>query len=619
MASLSPFQLLPSHIVELIVHYVDPNSKNHSFKLLHQPLLSVCSNFRAMTCSLNSQTYTLSLTLTKHGFKESSLADANGCPWIICPQFNDYSTHRLAKSLDIRVELGCIYSGMALELLSRVPYKDCIFPAVRTSMFTFSINPVDTGDDIDDSVVQANITAFVQRLLQLAPRVRECDLDDYFDYERGPEVNLGRFSSLARQILANVDRLKFSLGHKWVRMDLDFAGICNLVHIEYGVKSDDWACFQLVRQCAPTLQSLKLQPLSRSLSLSLDSSKLIRDTDGGCVMYSCLQSLSVDMWNDSDMPQRPSFGSFVAFPALQHINLGSEYPFGDDTPFRGNAATLESLKMPMDVDTAMMLRERRVFTRASHPRLRAVAIAGANGYVPNVFVTYTDYMQFVLSIGPGAAVRVLPPMALEQDVPRALLLLGEHTAIQVLSMEGAALTLLDVIALIKSLPLLSDLCLDVPKLDSHLADIPKSQLFEMLIESHAPMGRQLWRLTVRNSQVPLEDLAVFTVLLVLLCPNLDFMDASHDHITHLGRHAKNCTASDPFQKYEQLLQSLQLPIATEHTTIKRHTCPLWQVASEGSGDWEDLPTEEGSWETEEGSWETEEGSWELNGDWAAVG
>ncbi|KAJ2641107.1 hypothetical protein GGF44_002270, partial [Coemansia sp. RSA 1694] len=61
-------------------------------------------------------------------------------------------------------------------------------------------------------------------------------------------------------------------------------------------------------------------------------------------------------------------------------------------------------------------------------------------------------------------------------------------------------------------------------LDSHLADIPKSQLFEMLIESHAPMGRQLRRLIVRNSQVPLEDSAVFTVLLVSLCPNLDFMD-----------------------------------------------------------------------------------------------
>ncbi|KAJ2493212.1 hypothetical protein IWW47_004891 [Coemansia sp. RSA 2052] len=139
-------------------------------------------------------------------------------------------------------------------------------------------------------------------------------------------------------------------------------------------------------------------------------------------------------------------------------------------------------------------------------------------------------------------------------------------------MEGAAFTVLDVVALIKSLPLLSDLRLDVPKLDSHLADIPKCRLFETLIESHAPMGKQLRRLIVQNYRVPLEDLAVFTMLLASLCPNLDFMDVSHNLIAHFGRHVKRCTASNPFQKYEQLLQSLQLPLATEHTTA-RQKCP----------------------------------------------
>ncbi|KAJ1670716.1 hypothetical protein GGF38_001326, partial [Coemansia sp. RSA 25] len=516
-------------------------------------------NFRSTICSLNSQIYTLSLTFANHGSRESSLADANGCPWIICPQFNDYSTHRLAKRLAIRVELGCIYSGMALELLSRVPYKDCIFPAVRAITFTFSINPDYTGNDIDASVVQANTTAFVQRLMQLAPRFRECDLGDRFDYEDFSKVDLGQFSSLVRQILANVDRLKFALGDEYVSMDLDYDGICNLVHIDYAFDVDDWPCFQLVQQCALTLQSLILSSRPCTLSAELDPSKLIRDINGSCIAYPCLQSLSVDIWNDSDMPQqRPSFGSFVAFPALRHVNFRYHYPFGDDTPFRGNAATLESLKMPMDADTAMMLKERRVFGRASHPRLRSVAIDWADGSIPNGFATYADYMQLVLSIGPGAAVRVLPPMELEQDIPRMLQLLGKHTSIQVLSMERAAFTVLDVVALIKSLPLLSELRLHIPKLDSHLADISKSQLFEMLIESHAPMGRQLQRLIVRRVHVSLEDLAAFTVLLASLCPNLDFMDVSYDCIAHLGRHMKSCTASDPFQKYEQLLQSLQL-------------------------------------------------------------
>ncbi|KAJ2458327.1 hypothetical protein GGF42_002137 [Coemansia sp. RSA 2424] len=221
----------------------------------------------------------------------------------------------------------------------------------------------------------------------------------------------------------------------------------------------------------------------------------------------------------------------------------------------------------MDVDTYMMLRECRVFTRASHPRLRSVAVNGEDGFITEEYATYTDFIQFVLSIGPGAAVRVLHPIAFEQDIPRTLQLLGEHTSIQVLSMERAAFTVLDVVALIKLLPLLSDFRLSVPKLDSHLANIPKSQLFETLIESHVPMGRQLRRLIVQSPHAPLENLAVFTVLLVSLCPNLDFMDVLHGCIAHFGRYMKSCTVFDPFQKYEQLLQSLQLSIATEHMTV----------------------------------------------------
>ncbi|KAJ2461610.1 hypothetical protein GGF42_000082 [Coemansia sp. RSA 2424] len=521
-----------------------------------------------MVCSLNSQTYTLSLTLDNYEFMESSLANANGCPWIICPKFNDCSTHHLAKRLDIRIELGCIYSGMALELLLRVPYKDCIFPVVCTVEFTFSINPDDTGNDVDVSVVQANTTAFVQRLLQLAPRFRKCHLDDHFDYEDFSMVDLGQFSSLARQILVNVDRLKFVLGDEYVGMDLDYEGICNLVHIDYASDVDDWPCFQLVQQCALTLQSLKLGSHPHTMGSGLDSSKLIRDTNGSCIAYSCLQSLYLDIWNESATSERPSFGTFVAFPILRHVNIRSQYPFSDDMLFRGNAAMLESLQMLMEADTVMMLKECQVFTRASHPWLQSVAIY-EDGLIPSLFAIYADFIQFVLSIGPSAAVRVLPPMALEQDTPHMLQLLGKHASIQVLSMEGATFTVLDVVALIKLLPLLLDLCLDVPKLDSHLADIPKSQLFEMLIESHTPMGRHVWRLIVRGSQVPLEDLVVFTMLLASLCPNLDFMDVWHNLITHFGRHMKSCTASDPFQKYEQLLQSLQLSVATKHMTARQ--------------------------------------------------
>ncbi|KAJ2886857.1 hypothetical protein IWW38_005197, partial [Coemansia aciculifera] len=244
MPFLSVFQLLPEHIVKLIVRYVDNEPNSYRNKVyhrkrprqqsqrqpqLHEPLLWVCDNFRAVVCSLYCHQYDLRISSCTCGASTDS--GVNGCPWVLCSSYNEYTTGRLATKLNIYVELDLIYTGKALEVLSRAPYEDGVFQAAREISFEFSLGHCETdevdsaeggsAEDVDDPVVQGNMIAFVQRLTQLAPRVRECHLDDDFPPQIS-KVDDRRLNFLTKLILVDTSSYVCKLGNDWLDVHLDY-------------------------------------------------------------------------------------------------------------------------------------------------------------------------------------------------------------------------------------------------------------------------------------------------------------------------------------------------------------------------------------------------------------
>ncbi|KAJ2896929.1 hypothetical protein GGI21_004997 [Coemansia aciculifera] len=415
----------------------------------------------------------------------------------------------------------------------------------------------DDSDKLDESVVQANIAAFVQRLRLLAPRARECAYDDEFS-SRVSRIDNHRLNRLLSLILENMDSLECACSHISLTKGLDFDDrVCNLTSIDYDLNCGLIPGLKLVRQCAPILQSLQLWFSPSNVHRVLGRSGLILDSHSNGIVYPCLNWLGFETWyREPEMGLRPKFRSLVPFPALRHIRI-SYYGFGDDTLFRGNAATLENLCMRMDTDTVAMLRRCQVFTHNSHPHLRSVTNHGSVDLAACGFDTSADYLQFLLSIGPDATLRDISCGLSEQDIPRSLKLLGEHSSsIRALTFRETCFTYLDVIALIKSLPQLSYLSVDIPKRGAQLADIPTSQLFDTLIKTHAPMGKQLWHLIIQKPDEPGKELVEFAVLLTSLCPNLDHVSNSPFDSGPIGKHMRECADLPPLQKYEQVLQRM---------------------------------------------------------------
>ncbi|KAJ1653763.1 hypothetical protein GGF38_005075, partial [Coemansia sp. RSA 25] len=382
-----------------------------------------------------------------------------------------------------------IYSGEALERLSQTPYDGRAFPRVRTLKFIIypgGISDMSEDMEIDALVAEANIRAFVRRIREIAPALNEIHvgLENSADV---PEFPSQYFGGLAPQLFGLANRIGYSdAAITPVLVPLQLNSICHLSSIKSDVEITSSQFIRLARQNAQTLQSLVL-----ATDHGASISSLVQNDDGSYVTYPQLVALKLSWCQSRDGQQRPAFGSgVVPFPSLQRVELPSYYPFGDNTLFRGNATTLERLAMKLEAPTVAMLRRYNVFTPTSHPNLWYVRISYYDRLVPGAFATIDESVSFSLGIGPAASVRELSGAANIDKPATTLTQLSNHANIQILSLVRIQLDLWDVIALIKSLPLLTDLHSSHPHVGAIPAGITHDELPAYLHSNYSPVGER---------------------------------------------------------------------------------------------------------------------------------
>ncbi|KAJ2057793.1 hypothetical protein GGI17_005445 [Coemansia sp. S146] len=251
-----------------------------------------------------------------------------GATWWRCLDHSEVSMHLHAKNL--RIELGedYIYNGLAFEALLREPYVDYTFPKARSLRFKFNFkreSAHSSGDVIISPDIGVHILVFVRHIKQIAPMVQKF----YMDSTR------------------NIRRL--------THVDGEGGSIESMV--------------QLARHNAPILQYLDLYLLEGD-----GITGLIQNADSSYVQYPCLHTLKLGTMPNMDLSRWPVFPGVLPFPCLRYLRLVLVSPFGDDTSFRGNAATLEYLDLYMTLDMATVLKRNKIFTSISHPKLQYVRL-----------------------------------------------------------------------------------------------------------------------------------------------------------------------------------------------------------------------------------------------------
>ncbi|KAJ2868552.1 hypothetical protein GGH94_000084 [Coemansia aciculifera] len=158
MSALSLFQFFPLHVVQLIVDHVVGSSRvafdgvhtnSREYRVLLKPLLWVCHNFRTVVYSRYCSNFELNLSNTPFGYLDydylrTCRADVDSRMFSKLGCF----MHHGARDITIFLDARTIYSGKALEMVSRVPYDGCPFPLARRVAFIF-VNDTKGGTDED--------------------------------------------------------------------------------------------------------------------------------------------------------------------------------------------------------------------------------------------------------------------------------------------------------------------------------------------------------------------------------------------------------------------------------------------------------------------------------------
>ncbi|KAJ2869752.1 hypothetical protein GGH93_006062, partial [Coemansia aciculifera] len=407
-----------------------------------------------------------------------------------------FPTHLYAQELNITLGVFSVYNGTALKELLREPHGDFLFPMARSLKVTLTqttreqrlLVSIPAAQDIEP-----NIRAFVQRIRLMAPTTRKVCISLESRSTNESQFVVQHFSSL----VAHLSQLGNTIEHNYdcrpMRLEPPPTDISSLTYIDWSENNGD-LLMQLARHNAPTLRTLDI-----SLRETESISHLIQNVDGSSVQYPYLNSLRFERRRDwtedgeaevQEQQPLPVFPGAIPFLHLRHLSFTDGYPFGDDTLFRGNAGTLEYLYLDLTPGLIGILRERQVFTHNSHPKLQCVRLLFESGRLQDLFDTDVSFMKFVLTIGPNARVRELNSWLATLLFRAVMPLLGEYTCIQVLSLIRTAIDLWDVIALVKTLPLLTDLHTQLSELQVWPSGISKHKLPAYVIANYAPMGER---------------------------------------------------------------------------------------------------------------------------------
>ncbi|KAJ2824789.1 hypothetical protein GGI24_003320, partial [Coemansia furcata] len=436
MGTLSAFQLLPPHVVKLIVDHVSGSSRlqfdrkyedenSNEYEIFQKPLLSVCHSFRALVHQRFCRKYALILR------NDSDGVDVWFSSWPGCRLEFGYPAHHLAKELWFRLDLESVYNGKALQMLSAAPYEGCAFPLAHKltldlvidlrGRYNWESESDDTdGDEDSDSLesenddgypaqkryiypqdTAANINAFAQRVKQMAPTVSEIDVTPRDEAKRLFARGCMHILHLAEELFGIVEKhTVITRGSDPLVMYLDLKPIRDLVRIEYFMDRYFSDVMPLITRNARTLQFLDIDVGDA------DVSGFFRAPGGrGYLEFPSMHTLKINASRNNKPSEKAVFKNIVPFPRLQRLSTIFDYPFGDDVVFRGNAGTLEFLELELAPETVSMLREYRVFSPTSHPNLKCVSLKSSAPRIPSAFTTGIECMQFVLNIAPGAPVR----------------------------------------------------------------------------------------------------------------------------------------------------------------------------------------------------------------------
>ncbi|KAJ2002548.1 hypothetical protein GGI04_003292 [Coemansia thaxteri] len=506
------------------------------------PLLSTCKVLRTLALERVCNKCQLEI----NDDPDCSLLTFNS--WPTCKQQPLANTlTKYVRRVYLDVHYWDILNGDASEILKNASWTDCAFPSATKMNVAIKGNYLG-GDFYTLEAKTHNIVQFVGDINAIMPHIAtvKVEIDNSMKIEEKSNETSSLLNSLVNMLYKDSKSKYMKIYCDEFRIGLLPNSVSNLTHIVARTSYNTQATFMLLHKSAPTVQSLEIR-----FDSAEEMAHLVCDDSGCPIAYPGLSHLTLIQWSVERLPSKPSTSSNqIPFPRLRSLKIDMEHPFGDNTLFRGNCGTLESLQMALDCITINMLKRNEVFAAGKYAKLRNIYIRSIDQESEVESIPDYIYQSFVLKMSPKAQIFTDQEVMIDQSKVALFCNSPNLADLRVLNLPSLALHMTSLVPLLKGLRRLERL-----ECSSLVGDLDIDA--DCMHAAHFPLASRLRLLSLTSYDDEHNDAFGCIMLLALVCPVLTHCRMSYGWRESFNSFVQGTVETAPYSLCRDRLMALK--------------------------------------------------------------
>ncbi|PIA15439.1 hypothetical protein COEREDRAFT_87852 [Coemansia reversa NRRL 1564] len=545
------FQDLPWDIAYAIVrHVADKNQCAKAGMLSYRqpglkfvsPLLKVSHTWRSATQAYLYQIIDIKLS---HYFPQALYKYRR---WPTCMNTAVGYGFKLVKTANLKVNISTIATGEALKLLIELPTAIEPFRTARTLNITIYCSRF--LNDKQPAATEYWIHLFCNQLNIMFPGVKNINVvyDENYPVETPIESKLANI--LVYNLLSSATNTSLQLFTGSQIAALDGKAISNLTSLNASWCKNHKEIAKLIQLNSQCLHTLTIK------FVTFEGFQNIVHNGESFVCYPAMKKLHFESSDGAYSPLMAYRTKGLLFPKLHQLNLEINYPFNDDTLFRGNSSTLDYLRIMPNTAVFQMLAAQSTFAKSKY-NLSYLSIKEPNYRMMNIQWHVLDLQKFINKFSTTLKGLLLPSISEELEILQPEII-SYSTLIprnlSKLEFTYKNLNINEIIVIVKEVPKLASLICGYKNIGLQNID---SEYLENKYTSYCPLNTSLWHWCASSYDGYIHMATIeCALILAILCPNYTLTKDSNYTSTSFNNYLLDLKKQSPFDKYSESIDRI---------------------------------------------------------------
>ncbi|KAJ2880112.1 hypothetical protein H4R27_004921 [Coemansia aciculifera] len=542
---------LPVEILLKIVSYVDKPTQLERYTTQFSseetcnqvaPLLSVCEVLRALAF----ERVCAKCSIEINDDSGQSLVTFEG--WPKCQKLPHASTiAKYARRVSLKVDFWDILNGDACEILENAAWIQSAFPNV-VKLNVLIIGNFIGGDFYTLEAKRQNMIQFAQSIRTIMPKASKVkiELDNGLKFIEKSQATSQLLNSLVETLYRDSVQRHLKIYVNEFQIGMLPSCITDLTHVVASIHHDSHATMMLLHKSARSLQSLEMNFHNKT-----HVPYLVSGYDSSAIEYPNLYKLVLAEWTIDTPHRKPSTSNkHIPFPKLKLLSVDMEYPFSDETLFKGNSRTLECLMMRLDPITIDMLRTSDTFANGQYAKLRNVSVKSLDPFSEVQSISDYIYTSFVLKMSPALQVFIDKAVIMDHNKLSFFHNSPNLTGLRILNLPEMTVHMSSLVPLLKSLRQL-----EAVECKYILDDLGMSA--DCVRSTYYPLSARLKFISLTAYEEACDDVFRSIILLALVCPALMRCYMPHDWREKFNSYVDSTVEAQSLSLYQDRLLAIK--------------------------------------------------------------